>query len=223
MTNDVPQITITPEDLANIRANLGLNDGPTDDDNGERIFPQPKRRRGRPRKSPLPSEDSYSEPSEAARPPIVEAPAKLTKRDEREVAERLAKMLTGGTGIASMAKPYLEMTEEEAKDIADPLASYLVRNADTIPIAGQILENYDLAAIVFGVMAYVVRVYRDRRTEVETSREQRGPRPGQSEVSLMDRVAESQGGSNGREPGQGSNAFVSTPYDFGAGVQPPQT
>lgn len=217
---NTPSIEITAEDIANIRANLGLTDGPPDDGDGNVVtFPSPKRRRGRPRKTPLPTEDSYSEP-ESVKPPFVEAPAKLTRRDEREVAERLAKMLSGGTGIASMAKPYLQMTDEEAKDISDPLASYLVRNADTIPIAGQILENYDLAAIVFGVMAYVVRVYRDRRDEIASY----GPPPSeQSKISLMDRVAESQGGNNGRQPGQGSNVVVSSPYDSGAGVQPPQS
>jgi hypothetical protein len=212
MPGEIPEIKITAEDLANIRANLGLTDGPVNA-TGDETFVMPKRRRGRPRKSPLPTEDT--EPSEF-RPPIVDTPAKLTRRDEREVAERLAKMLSGGTGIASMAKPYLQMTDEEAKDISDPLASYLVRNAETIPIAGQILENYDLAAIVFGVMAYVVRVYRDRRDEVISSTPES---PGRlSQIPLMERVAASQGGDNGRQPGEGSDAFVSTPYDVGPGV-----
>lgn len=108
-------------------------------------------------------------------PPII--PAKLTKRNEREVNERLQAMMMGGTGILGNIRPYMEMTEDEAKAICEPLASYLVRNADVIPVANQILENYDLAAITIGVASYVARVYSNRRDEIGTERRSSSPAP----------------------------------------------
>jgi hypothetical protein len=62
------------------------------------------------------------------------------------------------------------MSEEEARAISEPLSSYLVRNADVLPVARQILENYDLLAITIGVGAYVSRVYHDRSEEVQANR-----------------------------------------------------
>jgi hypothetical protein len=209
--SDTPAFTFSEEEIADIKRTLGVTeDGPAE---GGESFTQPestRRRRGRPRKSPLPEESSF-EPREQ----IIE-PAKLTRRDEREVSERLANILTGSTGILSMAKDYLAMTEQEAKDIADPLSSYLVRNAETIPIARQVLENYDLAAIVLGVMAYVVRVYHDRSVEVATVRA-----AGPIKESTLDRISKAQTGGNGREPEQRSDTIVSTPYESGVGLYGP--
>lgn len=220
---DIPAIDLSPEELANLRANLGLSDGPAEDT--PQVFPQPKRRRGRPRKHPISKTgttvpgltDEMLESEGTFKPPIADTPAKLTKREEREVAERLQKILTGATGIGASIKPYLAMTDQEASDIAQPLASYLIRNADTLPVANQILENYDLAAILFATLAYVVRVYSDRRAEIESSRPARASSQ-QPQRSLMDRVAENQVGSNGRQQEQGSNVVVSTPYESGDGI-----
>jgi hypothetical protein len=171
-------------------------------------FAQPKRRRGRPRKNPLPE----FQDQEASTPEKLLTPAKLTKRDEREVADRLSKLMTGLTGLAAIpSRPYVEMTDEEAKDISEPLASYLIRNADTIPIAHQILENYDLAAIVLGVMAYVVRVYGDRRHELS---ERPATRVGtkQAERPTLVRVTEIQDATNAGVTNEGTDTETGPTY-----------
>lgn len=175
----------------------------------------PKRPRGRPRKHPV-SETGTVIPElaeeEAARvggtiregSPLP--PVKLGKRDEKEVSERIANMLLAGTGIASQAKSYLAMTEEEAKAISDPLSSYLVRNVETIPIAGQILENYDLLAIVLGVLAYTVRIYRDRSNELS---EQRANRVNNSPtLSRIDQLT----GSPYEGQAERNDDFISAPF-----------
>ncbi len=215
-TDVVPTITpLQQEALDNIRATLGLNAGDVPPDN---LLPPdpvvPKRRRGRPRKHPI-SETGTTVPElaaeEAARTGTPLPPAKLGRRDEKEVSERITNMFMGATGIASQAKPYLAMTEEEAKAIADPLSSYLVRNAETIPVAQQILENYDLLAIVLGVLAYTVRIYRDRAEELAEQRANNQPANGLPSESFIDRITQS---ANSAESGQEerSNGFVSAPY-----------
>ena len=217
--NDVPTITpLQEETLNNIRQTLGLTE---DDVPPENLLPPApvapiKRKRGRPRKHPV-SETGTTVPElaaeEAARTGTPLPPAKLGKRDEKEVSERITNMLMGGTGIASQAKSYLAMTEEEAKAIADPLSSYLVRNAETIPVAQQILENYDLLAIVLGVLAYTVRIYRDRADELAEQRTTRNTAPsgGLPSESFIDRITQS---ANSPESGQEerSNGFISAPY-----------
>lgn len=166
MTDDLlPGFTFTPEEIANIKASVGAVD--VDESQPTPISEiRPKRRPGRPRKNAVQVEE------EGPREQLsdIAPPAKLTKREEREVAERLANILTGATGMAGMVKPYLPMTDEEAKAIAEPLASYLIRNESTSGIAREILENYDLVAMTLGVGSYAVRVYSDRREEVRSKR-----------------------------------------------------
>jgi hypothetical protein len=206
-----------PEALNAIRDTLGIT---ADELPPENILPpvsaKPKRRRGRPRKYPI-SETGTTVPelaeAEAVRTGTPLPPAKLTKRNEHEVAERLSNMLMAGTGIASQAKPYLAMTEEEAKAIAEPLSSYLVRNADTIVVAQQVLENYDLLAIVLGVLAYTVRIYRDRNDELA---ELRASAP-VTNSSTLDRISQLTSTPNaGQEVG--INDIVSSPYGTGNGT-----
>jgi hypothetical protein len=167
-------INLSDEEIERIKTDIGVTEEPDAATPPMPIEPPARRRPGRPkgsrnkralaRAAAVDEEDDASSESPGAFPP-----ATLTKRDEKEVATRLVKIFTGATGIgASFTKPYVEMTEEEARDIADPLASYLVRNADTIPVAREILENYDLAAIALGTTAYVGRVYSDRKKELET-------------------------------------------------------
>lgn len=210
-TTAVPEIATTfDEDTLNaIREKLGvqLDEVPSEDVVEIPVQPPPvKRKRGRPRIHPV-SETGTTVPELAEEAGVPLPPAKLGKRDEREVSERLANMLVGGTGIASQAKSYLAMTEDEAKAIADPLSSYLVRNAETIPIAQQVLENYDLLAIVLGVLAYTVRIYRDRADELAEQRELRS----NANTTTLDRISQSTNPTdNGQE--ERTNGFISTPY-----------
>lgn len=211
----IPDITFSPDDLAKIRAELGVEETPTPETVIESDGPVPlvappvRRKRGRPRKTPLPTPTDTEAATNVQKQ--FTPPAPLTKRDEKQVSERLANILTGGTGVLSMAKPYLAMTEDEAKAIADPLSSYLVRNAETQAIAKQVLENYDLLAIVLGVMAYVVRVYHDRNEEIGQQR--------QSKPSLAGRVGELTATPESR-PEVRETSFISTPNGPGFGFDP---
>ena len=125
------------------------------------------RRRGRPpgsKNRPKPSDFSPTGPSVRESLPTLASPP-LTTRDQKEVAKRLAGILEGVTGVASVAKPYFQMTPDEAEAIATPLSTYLIRTESTSGIAKQVLEEYDIAAFVIALAAYVVRVYMDMRAE----------------------------------------------------------
>lgn len=130
---------------------------------------QPIRRgRGRPpgsKNKPKPAdfEPQYTNPADI---PTLKSPP-LSTRDQKEVAKRLAGMLEGVTGVASVAKPYFQMTPEEAEAIAIPLSTYLIRQEATSGVAKQILEEYDVAAFAIALAAYVVRVYLDFSKERE--------------------------------------------------------
>lgn len=207
-------IKFSQEDLDKLRDELGIeqDEVPVVDTPPVRTVPPKRRRRGRPSNAEKEAErlaqlaSKEETPGTIERPSLV-PPAPLSKKDERDISVRLTNILTGGTGIASMAKPYLQMTEEEAKAIAEPLAAYLVRTADTSPYARQILEHYDLIAIVFGVMAYVVRVYNDRRMEIATEQSNRSS-------ETLDRIRASQEQHNGRGQDEGN----STPFGFTYGT-----
>jgi hypothetical protein len=95
--------------------------------------------------------------------PLPAAP--LTKYEEKQVAERLQNILQGMTGVVGVANPVFEMTEDEAKAIAEPLSSYLIRMQPTSKVAKQILDEYDLVAVATGSAAYGVRVYKDLKKE----------------------------------------------------------
>lgn len=223
MASDLPSFeNLDDEKLARIKASLGIvaaeagiasssNSSVTSDtDNvvslGSERSISPKRRRGIRRNPAAPV--TYIPPIEAPEPePVfnpVPAAQTFSRRDEREVAERLQNLFTSLTGMPAVVsgKLYLQMTDEEAQNIAKPLASYLIRNEPTQVIAREILDNYDLLAIVVGVMAYVVRVYRDRSTEVA----EREPKPAARQVA--DRISEHQERNlGGQESGDGSGEF----------------
>jgi hypothetical protein len=111
------------------------------------------------------SSPSSSTSVSVRRNPLPAAP--LTKREEKQVAERLTNILQGATSTAALFKPYLAMTDDEAKAIAEPLSSYLIRMEPTSKVAKQILDEYDLVAVIFAVMAYGVRVVMDFQKERE--------------------------------------------------------
>lgn len=218
-SESIPGFSFDPEEIERIRADAGITDLPPA--NEPVIIDQPpvrsrRRKRGRPRainpdgtfKYPKPDEFIDSEPETTSAASPLLSPAPLTKRDEKEVASRLVNILTGATGMAGVVKPYLEMTDDEAKAIAEPLASYLVRNADTIPVARQVLENYDLLAILLGVMAYVIRVYRDRTDELKSQQRQSPSQPAGTTIARLEQLRES-----AKEgPEDGTSGFVSAPY-----------
>src|SRR5574337_699044 len=156
----------SPEELAAIRAEFGHIAQQISEDPQSLHIPAtpPKRGPGRPRKNPEPV--SFDD---KGRLPILETPT-LTKRDSKEVAARLSGILEGATGVLGVAKPYLAMTNDEAKAISDPLASYLIRTEATSVIAS---------------FAYMVRVYNDaseeRAQDAERKRIAKQPQPTQSQ------------------------------------------
>ena len=194
----VPTFSFSPEDIAAIKASVGAVDvDKTQDTPVSEVRPK---RRGRPpgskNKSTVAREQSVSETG-------VIPPAPLTKREEREVANRLSNILQGATGMGGMVKPYLPMTEEEAKAIAEPLASYLIRNEPTNGMAREILENYDILAMVMGVGAYGARIYHDRRSEVASQKP--------ANTTATQRISDIQDGVDKRESDEGTRPFVSVP------------
>ena len=208
MMADVPEfVTFTEDEIAAIKASVGATDVTNPD-----VMPlsedRPKRR-GRPPGSK--NRATLLEPPESE-VGVNLPPAPLTKREEREVASRLVNILTGATGMAGMVKPYLPMTDDEAKAIAEPLASYLIRNEPTNGIAREILENYDLLAMILGVGAYSIRVYSDRKHEVA---EQRPPN-----TEAIQRISGNQSSGNGREPNEGDSPNISIPYAGRSGSAP---
>ena len=166
---EVPDFTFDADEIEAIKASLGaVNVDESQETPTSEIRPK---RRGRPPGSKNRTSQPVLEYSTDLGSGHVDLPAvPLTKREEREIASRLANILTGATGMAGIVKPYLPMTDEEAAAIAEPLASYLIRNEPTNGIAREILENYDLVAMTLGVGAYGVRVYHDRRIEIESAK-----------------------------------------------------
>ena len=201
----LPSFSFTPEEIANIKASVGA----IDVEPGQEIINEerPKRKPGRPRKNPLPE----SEPTSTGidlKP--VNVP--LTRREEKEVASRLANILGGLTGMGGVVKPYIPMTDEEAQAIAEPLASYLIRNEPTSGVAREILENYDIVAMMLGVGAYGVRVYSDRKHELESKRP-----PNTEAIQRVSAINESD---NGRLPDEGIGTIVSIPNATRSGSSP---
>lgn len=205
--DSIPNFTFSEDEIAAIKASVGA----TDVEEGQTFAPTEDRpkRRGRPPGSK--NKTSYSEPIPTS-PTLELKPVPLTKREEREVEARLVNILTGATGMASVAKPYLLMTDEEATAIAAPLASYLIRNESTNGIAREILENYDLLAMTLGVGAYSVRVYNDRKSEVATKR------PANTEA--IQRISNLPQSNNGREPDERDSSLVSVPNASRSGSTP---
>jgi hypothetical protein len=205
MADELPSFTFSEDEIANIKASLGVVD--VDEDQEAFVNEvRPKRKPGRPRKNPLPDEPVSDSPS-------LKSPAiPLTRREEREVAERLANILGGLTGMGGVVKPYIPMTDDEAKAIAEPLASYLIRNEPTSGIAREILQNYDIVAMMLGVGSYGVRVYSDRKHELEAERP--------NNTTVTQRVSEHSDQLNGRQPNEGTSPLVSIPNASSSGLTP---
>lgn len=121
----------------------------------------PKRRRGRPKGSRnRPRFDEAGNPigSSSGRTPAIHYG---NKRDSTEVSKRLQSIMVGGTGILSVVRPHFQMRDEEAKDIADPLTSYLLRQEQFSPRIREFLDKYDIVAAALAFITYLVRVWVD--------------------------------------------------------------
>jgi hypothetical protein len=201
----LPSFNFTAEEIANIKASVGA----VDVEPGQEILNEdrPRRKPGRPRKNPLPEPEPISKGIEFKSPAIA-----LTKREEKEVAKRLANILGGLTGMGGVVKPYIPMTDEEAQAIAEPLASYLIRNEPTSGVAREILENYDLVAMTLGVASYGVRVYSDRHNELAARRP--------DNTTAIQRISEHSDSNNGRESNEGIGTEISVPNASRGGVIP---
>jgi len=202
----LPGFSFTQEEIDRIKASVGA----VDVDETQQPFvneERPKRKPGRPRKNPLPEPEVKPEGIELK---PVNVP--LTKREEKEVASRLANILGGITGMGGMIKPYIPMTDEEAQAIAEPLASYLIRNEPTSGIAKEILENYDIVAMMLGVGAYGVRVYSDRKSELAAERP--------ANTTAIQRVSEHSESDNGRLPNEGISGAELVPNGSRSGIVP---
>ena len=110
-----------------------------------------------------------------------------SRRDTSEVAKRLQGILEGATGIPAVWHEHLQMTDEEAQSIAEPLSEWLVRQEGNSELIREFLDTYDIVAAAFAVLAYLVRVWRD---EAEYRRINRERRP--ADQSNVTRVAEQQ-------------------------------
>lgn len=209
--DDIPTFNpLSEEEIADLKATLGVVD--VDESQPAPINEVRPKRRGRPPGSKNKSTVAREGGLLSDDPGITLSPAPLTKREEREVATRLGNIFMGATGMGGMVKPYIPMTEEEAKAIAEPLASYLIRNEPTNGIAREILENYDLLAMTLGVGAYSVRVYRDRREELATERPKN--------TTATQRISDLPPSTNGREPHEGISTLVSVPNVTRSGSTP---
>ena len=180
----------------------------------------------------VPIKDYDARPSSTTRPTIVSSrsvptnplpAAPLTKREEKQVTERLSSILVGATGIPALVRPYIQMTEEEARAIADPLSSYLIRMEPTSKIAHQILDEYDIVAVFFAIMAYGVRVYIDFQKEREVVN------VATNQIPIIPRRSSSESAVDGGrsdgpiEDNSGETRYVgpvSTPISEGHGVLP---
>lgn len=102
-------------------------------------------------------------------PPNTPAPQNYAKQ---EVQHRLETMISGLTGIPGAWKPYFQATPQEAENMAEPLASYLIRRAPDSKIVRQFLDEYDIVTFILAVASYVIRVIKDYRREKAAVAEQ---------------------------------------------------
>lgn len=90
---------------------------------------------------------------------------KLSGRLAKDVSLRTQQVLKGITRIPALWVEPIQMQDQEAQDIADPLASYATRKAEESTALGEFLrtslENFDLVAAGIGISSYIIRVAKD--------------------------------------------------------------
>lgn len=135
-----------------------------------------------------------------------------SRRDTKEVAKRLQGILEGATGIPAVWHEHIQMTDEEAQSIAEPMSEWLVRQEGNSELIREFLDTYDIVAAAFAVLAYLVRVWRDEAEYRRTNSERRP-----ANQSNVTRAAEQQE-QTGENPEQRttdngeSNPWISAPY-----------
>jgi hypothetical protein len=90
-----------------------------------------------------------------------------------DLSVRGQQILIGTTGLGAIWRPHILMTEEEARAICDPLASYLVRQAEYSEVIAEFIDRWDLFAVVIATLAYLVRVIKEDNEYRDTVKQQR--------------------------------------------------
>ncbi len=140
--------------------------------------PTPRKRgwpKGVPRgpRRPRADADSAETAADRIRQGILVTPPDTQVRktyDRAEVQHRLEQVVLGLTGLPGAWRPYFQATPTEAQNIADPLASYLIRRADDSAVVRAILDEYDLVVFVLALVTYAVRVIHDHRAYAATQK-----------------------------------------------------
>lgn len=117
--------------------------------------------------------DRLAATGKETQPPNTSAPTSYAKQ---EVQHRLETMISGLTGIPGAWKPYFQATPQEAENMAEPLASYLIRRAPDSKIVRQFLDEYDIVTFILAVASYVIRVIKEYRAEKRAIAEQQQSR-----------------------------------------------
>ena len=144
------------------------------------VAPPAPRKRGWPKGKPRkprgdPENTSTAQPIDV-KPSILERISSTGREQEphtpqphsyakQEVQSRLETMISGLTAIPGAWKPYFQATPEESRNMAEPLASFLIRRAPDSQIVRQFLDEYDIVTFLLAVAAYAIRVIRQYRKE----------------------------------------------------------
>ena len=119
----------------------------------------PPKRRGRPKGSRNRAKSDV--PLENPNIPLTSA---LRRKTDQELSRRAQGILIGATKIPSVINPHIEMREDEAQAIADPLVSYAKAHVDSERIE-QFVEQWDLIAVGIASAAYGMRVVKETRDD----------------------------------------------------------
>lgn len=135
-----------------------------------------------------------------------------------DVSARAQMVLKAGTSIPSIWRPYFQITPQEAQDIADPAASWAVRQAEHSEAVEAFIDNFDIVAVIMGCTKYIVRVIKDDREyrSEQAPREhmepsQRNLRPTRSVEAPMERQEQVNGNPISPDDDRGNSA-VSVPF-----------
>jgi hypothetical protein len=154
---------------------------------------KPKRGRGRPKGS---KNRGSRGPSFIPAARDIEDADKLISEKAGKLSAKFQLALVQGTSIVGTLVPPISMRPIEAKNISDPLASYLYRNGELGDRARELVERWDLVALSLALAMYDIRVYKDFikwRKEVDAERSNN-----REPISEQSTVGGNAGGSVGR-------------------------